>query len=58
MMRKQPSPGTVMPTFAHQFKGEVSRLAKKEVKAETQSLKKATAVESHPKLSHFEVRSR
>lgn len=43
MMRKQPSPGTVMPTFAHQFKGEVSRLAKKEVKAETQSLKKATA---------------
>ncbi len=43
MMRKQPSPGTVMPTFAHQFKGEDSRLAKKEVKAETQALKKASA---------------
>ena len=32
-----------MTTFANQFKSEVSRLAKKEVKAETQSLKKATA---------------
>ncbi len=32
-----------MPTFANQFKGEVSRLAKKEVKAETQALKKALA---------------
>ena len=30
-----------MPTFANQFKGEVSRLAKKEVKAEAQALKKA-----------------
>ena len=32
-----------MPTFANQFKGEVSRLAKKEVKAETQALKNALA---------------
>ena len=32
-----------MPTFANQFKGEVSRLAKKEVKAETQALKKTLA---------------
>lgn len=29
-----------MPTFANLFKGEVSRLAKKEVKSETQALKK------------------
>jgi len=32
-----------MPTFANQFKGEVTRLAKKEVKAETQALKKTLA---------------
>lgn len=32
-----------MPTFANQFKGEVSRLAKKEVKTEFQALKKAFA---------------
>lgn len=32
-----------MPTFANLFKGEVSRLAKKEVKSETQSLKKTLA---------------
>lgn len=32
-----------MPTFANLFKGEVSRLAKKEVKSETQALKHALA---------------
>ena len=32
-----------MSTFANQFKSEISRLAKKEVRAETQALKKASA---------------
>lgn len=32
-----------MSTFASQLKSEISRLAKKEVRAETQALKKATA---------------
>ncbi len=32
-----------MSTFANQLKTEISRLAKKEVRAETQALKKATA---------------
>jgi DNA-binding transcriptional regulator YiaG len=32
-----------MSTFANQLKSEISRLAKKEVRAETQALKKATA---------------
>jgi DNA-binding transcriptional regulator YiaG len=32
-----------MTTFANQFKSEISRLAKKEVRAETQALKKASA---------------
>jgi DNA-binding transcriptional regulator YiaG len=32
-----------MSTFAVQLKGEISRLAKKEVRAETQALKKASA---------------
>ena len=31
-----------MSTFANQFKSEISRLAKKEVRAETQALKKAS----------------
>ena len=33
----------VMSTFANQLKSEISRLAKKEVRAETQALKKAAA---------------
>jgi DNA-binding transcriptional regulator YiaG len=32
-----------MPTFANQFKSEVSRLAKKEVRSETKTLKSASA---------------
>ena len=32
-----------MSTFANQLKSEISRLAKKEIKAETQALKKASA---------------
>ena len=32
-----------MSTFANQLKSEISRLAKKETRAETQALKKATA---------------
>jgi cell division protein FtsB len=32
-----------MSTFANQLKSEISRLAKKEVRAETQALKKASA---------------
>ena len=32
-----------MSTFANQLKSEISRLAKKEVRAETQDLKKASA---------------
>ncbi len=31
-----------MSTFAHKLKAEISRLAKKEIRAETQALKKAT----------------
>ncbi len=32
-----------MSTFANQLKNEIARLAKKEVRAETQALKKASA---------------
>lgn len=32
-----------MTNFAHQLKGEISRIARKEVRAETQTLKKASA---------------
>jgi DNA-binding transcriptional regulator YiaG len=36
-------PRHIMSTFANQLKSEISRLAKKETRAETQALKKATA---------------